>query len=539
MVSTLDFESSDPSSNLGVTADECQAGIVYYSPKSSKALLKFSVVDDPCACTSVVLGGVTSTTSLEAYNQFPTASRLIYTTNISRIRSHFGCQKDVTASPTDDDARMGNEITEAQPDEKSKMDKMTTSSVMTSKPFESTHTTIIETTDSTVETSEKTTLHTTKLATLEAKEQTPLDDTMTTGRVVTSRPFESTHATVVETTDSTVVTSAETTLDTTKLSTLEEEQTLLDDTMTTGKLMTSNPFESTHTTIIETTDSTMVTSVKTTLDTTKSSTLQTEEQTLLDEMRSMYPTEIRDGFLYIAILNRLSLADAKKTCNALHLNSHLVSMVTEEEANAVEDFITDTGEVNQKFWIGLHSPRVVWDDGNYLTFHELDIVRSNENCFSIEEPEFEWESLECTEKRHYICEAKKSDVDTAICDFTWNDSCYTVSQVSVTNDAARSACMTNTGFALLQTETLEEFEEIEDQLYPDFDSFWLGLTKTTGLPEYIWDDGSDTAVSFDKFSIYHEEHFGICHYVDAGDDFVWMDDYCDMEYFFICKLPEN
>lgn len=122
----------------------------------------------------------------------------------------------------------------------------------------------------------------------------------------------------------------------------------------------------------------------------------------------MYPTEIRDGFLYIAILNRLSLADAKKTCNALHLNSHLVSMVTEEEANAVEDFITDTGEVNQKFWIGLHSPRVVWDDGNYLTFHELDIVRSNENCFSIEEPEFEWESLECTEKRHYICEAKKS-----------------------------------------------------------------------------------------------------------------------------------
>uniref|UniRef100_A0A3B4CME7 C-type lectin domain-containing protein n=1 Tax=Pygocentrus nattereri TaxID=42514 RepID=A0A3B4CME7_PYGNA len=122
--------------------------------------------------------------------------------------------------------------------------------------------------------------------------------------------------------------------------------------------------------------------------------------TLLHKTLCIYALRFSCLFYFFLIL--FTFFDFHSTaCRANYTD--LVTVYSDEDNTALTNLTNLTS--SWMFWIGLNRNQfsVKWSNGDDVTFNNLTGVCGSGSCCAAMKADGSWESLQCTEKRNFMC----------------------------------------------------------------------------------------------------------------------------------------
>ncbi|KAL6467455.1 hypothetical protein MHYP_G00231320 [Metynnis hypsauchen] len=154
----------------------------------------------------------------------------------------------------------------------------------------------------------------------------------------------------------------------------------------------------------------------------------------------------------------------------------LASVYNDEDNANLAQFL----KIKQKAWIGLYrnQSRDKWSNGDDVTFSNLTGVCGSGSCCAAMKADGSWESLNCTEKRQFMCYKRDVGKETNYYVISENTSWY----------EAQSYCRKNYT-DLVSIRDQNQNEAMRTERLKNSTSFWIGLLRD----DWEWTDGGCSA----------------------------------------------
>ncbi|KAL6467457.1 hypothetical protein MHYP_G00231340 [Metynnis hypsauchen] len=172
----------------------------------------------------------------------------------------------------------------------------------------------------------------------------------------------------------------------------------------------------------------------------------------------------------------MSPSEARAACRTNYTD--LVTVYSDEENTALTNLINMTG--SSKAWIGLNRNQSSdkWSNGDDVTFSNLTRVCGSGSCCAAMKADGSWESLQCTEKRNFMCYKEDTDLTHRYHLISENMSWY----------EAQSSCRNNYT-DLVSIRDQNQNEAVRTEGLKNSTSFWIGLLRD----DWEWTDRGRSA----------------------------------------------
>ncbi|KAL7834278.1 hypothetical protein SRHO_G00285250 [Serrasalmus rhombeus] len=172
----------------------------------------------------------------------------------------------------------------------------------------------------------------------------------------------------------------------------------------------------------------------------------------------------------------MNQSEARAACRANYTD--LVTVYSDEDNTALTNLTNLTG--SRIFWIGLNRNQSSdkWSNGDDVTFNNLTGVCGSGSCCAAMKADGSWESLQCTEKRNFMCYKQDTDLTLNYHLISGNTSWY----------EAQSYCRKSyTDLVSIRDQNQNEAVKVEG--LTSSTSFWIGLLHD----DWEWTDGGRSA----------------------------------------------
>ncbi|XP_036411875.1 secretory phospholipase A2 receptor-like [Colossoma macropomum] len=176
------------------------------------------------------------------------------------------------------------------------------------------------------------------------------------------------------------------------------------------------------------------------------------------------------------IENSMNPTEARIVCRTNYTD--LVTVYSDEDNTALDNLISTTAIISA--WIGLNRNQysIKWSNGDDVTFSNLTGVCGSGSCCAAMKADGSWESLNCTEKRNFMCYKQDTDLTLNHHLTFGNMSWY----------EAQSYCR-NTYTDLVSIRDQNQNEAVKIEGLKSSTSFWIGLLSD----DWEWTDGGRSA----------------------------------------------
>ncbi|XP_036435967.1 secretory phospholipase A2 receptor-like isoform X2 [Colossoma macropomum] len=173
---------------------------------------------------------------------------------------------------------------------------------------------------------------------------------------------------------------------------------------------------------------------------------------------------------------RMNQTEARAACRTNYTD--LVTVYSDEDNTALTNLINMTGI--SLAWIGLirNQSSDKWSNGDDVTFSNLTGVCGSGSCCVAMKADGSWESLQCTDKRNFMCYKRDADLTLR----------YHLTSENMSWYEAQSYCRKNyTDLVSIRDQNQNEAVKIEG--LTSRTSFWIGLLHDG----WEWTDGGRSA----------------------------------------------